>query len=144
MRAVRLAATGDLTRPAIDDTSEDLPWVHRSRGAYLGTPIVVGNYLYSCDGNGVLTCFDAVSGEIRYRERLGAGGGGFTASPVSDGKHLFFPGETGKVFVVRANGKFAVVDANELGESCLATPALSEGMLLFRTRRKLVAIGSAK
>ncbi len=107
----------------------------------MGTPIVVGKFLYSCDGTGVLTCFDAVTGEIRYRERVGADGGGFTASPVSDGRHLFFAGETGKVFVVPANGEFSVVAANELGETCLATPAISNGMLVFRTRHQLIAIG---
>ena len=108
----------------------------------MATPIVVGRNLYSCDGGGVITCFDAVSGEIRYRERIGQGGGGFTASPVSDGSHLFFAGETGKVFVVKAGNEFAVAAENELGETCLASPALADGMLFFRTRFKLIAIGA--
>jgi hypothetical protein len=33
------------------------------------------------------------------------------------------------------------VALNEMGSSVLATPAISEGRLLFRTQRELVAIG---
>ena len=142
MRAVRLSARGEITLRKVDDTSEHIPWVHGRKGAYMATPIVVGKNLYSCDGGGVLTCFDAVSGEIHYRERIGQGGGGFSASPVSDGRHLFFAGETGKVFVVKAGDEFSVVAENELDDTCLASPALAGGMLFFRTRFKLIAIGT--
>ncbi|MBI23291.1 MAG: pyrrolo-quinoline quinone [Roseibacillus sp.] len=142
MRAVRLSARGEITLRKLDETSEHIPWVHGRKGAYMATPIVVGKNLYSCDGGGVLTCFDAASGEIRYRERIGQGGGGFTASPVSDGSHLFFAGETGKVFVVKAGDEFSVAAENELDDTCLASPALAEGMLFFRTRFKLIAIGT--
>jgi outer membrane protein assembly factor BamB len=142
MRAVRLSARGEITLRKLDETSEHIPWVHGRQGAYMATPIVVGKNLYSCDGGGVLTCFDAASGEIRYRERIGQGGGGFTASPVSDGSHLFFAGETGKVFVVKAGDEFSVAAENELDDTCLASPALAEGMLFFRTRFKLIAIGT--
>lgn len=144
IRAVSLDARGDITPKNIGDTSEAIPWVHPKRGAYMGTPIVVGDHLYSCDGNGVLACFDANSGEIIYRERLGAGGGGFTASMVSDGENLFIAGETGRVFVVPANGEFSVRAVNELDDACLATPAISDGMLLVRTRNGLVAVGTEK
>jgi outer membrane protein assembly factor BamB len=141
IRAVRLGATGDITPKKIGDVSESIPWVHPRLGAYMGTPIVVGDNLYSCDGNGVLACFDAKSGEVRYRERLGADGGGFTASPVSDGRHLFFAGESGMVYVVPADGEFSVVASNDLDGACLATPAISDGMLVFRTLHRLIAIG---
>ena len=142
MRAVRLSARGEITLRKVDETSEQIPWVHERKGAYMATPIVVGENLYSCDGGGVLTCFDAASGEIRYRERIGQGGGGFTASPVSDGSHLFFAGETGKVFVVKTGDEFSVAAENELNDTCLASPALADGMLFFRTRFKLIAIGT--
>ncbi len=140
MRAVKLSARGDITPQSIDDTTEHIPWVHKRRGTYLATPIVVGKFLYTCNELGVLSCFDALTGEVRYRERIGEGRGGCTASPVSDGTHLYFPAETGTVFVVPADGEFSVVAANELGESCLVTPAISAGMLIFRTRHQLVAI----
>ena len=106
------------------------------------TPIVVGNFLYGCLDSGVLTCFDAKSGAIRYTERLSKTGEGFTASPVSDGRNLFFTSELGKVFVVPATPEFTVAASNELGETCMATPALADGVLYFRSRGQLIAIGA--
>lgn len=140
MRAVRLEARGDITPPKIEDTNEAVAWVHKRLGNYMGTPIVVGERLYACNDVGMLTCFDARTGEVRFRKRIGDGGGGFTASPVSDGKHLYFAGETGKVFVVAPGDELSLAATNELGETCLATPALADGFLFFRTRSKLIAL----
>jgi outer membrane protein assembly factor BamB len=102
----------------------------------------VGDRVYGCLDNGVLTCFDARTGAIHYNERLGSGGEGFTASPVSDGRHLYFASELGNVHVVQATDKFLAVATNRLNETCMATPAISEGVLFLRTRNKLIAVGS--
>ena len=105
------------------------------------TPIVVGDFLYGCLDNGIVTCFDAKSGAIRYSERLGNGSEGFTASPVSDGKNLYFTSEIGNVYVIPANGSFSVAATNTLNETCLSTAAISDGTLFYRTRHELLAIG---
>jgi hypothetical protein len=89
----------------------------------------------------VVTCFDGKSGKIFYNERLNGPAQGYTASPVSDGRHLYFPGETGKVLVVPAGDAFSIVATNDLGEICMASPAIADGTLFFRTRSKLIAIG---
>jgi outer membrane protein assembly factor BamB len=141
LRAVRLDAMGDITPSDITETNKAIVWVHPRQGSYLPTPIVVGGLLYSCNDNGVLTCFDARTGAIQYSERLNTGSQGFSASPVSDGKYLFFSGESGDVYVVPVGPKFSVVATNSLEEICMATPALSDGMLFFRTREHLLAIG---
>ena len=104
------------------------------------TPILVGENLYGCTDNGVLTCFDAKSGKVHFSERLTSGNQGFTASPVSDGGHLYFASELGNVFVVRAQTEFSTVATNSLGETCMATPAISDGSLFFRTRGHLVCV----
>ena len=49
---------------------------------------------------------------------------------------------SGLVHVVKPGPEFAELATNDLGETCLATPALSAGRLFFRTRSQLVAIGS--
>jgi outer membrane protein assembly factor BamB len=143
MRAIRLDAEGDITPPDVGDTNQAIAWAHSRQGNYMQTPIVVGDLLFSCTDNGILTCFDAKTGAIRYSERLGKGGQGFTASPVSDGQHLFLASEQGEVFIVPVADKFSVVATNELGEPCMASPALSEGTIFFRTQGKVIAIGSA-
>lgn len=140
IRAIRLTATGDITPPKIEDTNEHIAWVHDKMGNYMQTPIVVGDYIYACYDNGVLSCFDAKTGEVQYRERLN--GGGYTSSPISDGNHIYFAGETGNVFVVPANGKFSITSKNNIGGNCLATPAISGNVIYFRTQHKLIAVGA--
>ena len=77
----------------------------------------------------------------RRPERLGEGRSGFSASPVSAGERVYFTSEEGDVFVLRAGPKFEVLAVNSLGEVTMATPAVSEGVLYFRTRSHLVAVG---
>jgi outer membrane protein assembly factor BamB len=142
MRAIRLEARGDITPADPGQTNAAIAWTHARQGTYMQTPIVVGERVYGCLDNGVLTCFDARTGAIRYNERIGDGAEGFTASPVSDGRQLYFPSEVGNVYVVPATDKFSVIATNRLGETCMASPAISESALFFRTRNKLISVGA--
>lgn len=142
MRAIRPEATGDITHPDPAGTNTGIAWVHPRQGNYMQTPIAVSNRVYGCVDNGVLSCFDAKTGKIFYSERLSSIAQGYTASPVSDGRHLYFSGETGKVLVVPVADKFSLAATNNLGETCMATPAISDGALLFRSRTKLIAVGN--
>jgi outer membrane protein assembly factor BamB len=142
MRAIRTDAAGDLTPDESGATKPGVAWNHDRKGNYMQTPIVVGGLLFGCADVGLLTCFDAKTGEIRYSERLATSSEGYTASPVSDGRHIYFTSELGNVFVVPAADKFSVVATNALEETCLSTPAISDGAMFFRTREKLVAVGA--
>lgn len=104
------------------------------------TPLVAGDLLFACNDMGILTCFDARKGVVHFSERLSQRAQGFTASPVSDGRYLYFASELGNVFVVAAEPKLNLKGVHPLPETCMATPAISDGMLLFRTRHQLIAI----
>ena len=97
-------------------------------------------YLYTCSNAGIVTCREAKTGKQVYKERLG-GGGGYTASPVAADGKVYFTGEEGVVRVVRAGPKFEVLAVNPLGDSCMATPAISDGMIFFRTQHYLFGVG---
>ncbi len=141
MRAIRPNAMGDITAPKPSDTNAAIAWVHPRQGNYMQTPIVVGDRLYGCTDSGVVTCFEAQSGKIIYSERLGGPAQGYTASPVSDGRNLFYPGETGKVMIVPVADQFSIKGTVDLGDLCMASPAVADGTIFFRTRGKLIAIG---
>jgi outer membrane protein assembly factor BamB len=141
MRAVRLNATGDITPPEMGATNQFVAWCHARKGNYLQTPIAVGNLLWGCLDNGMVTCFDLKTGQLHFEERLSSGKQGFTASPVAAGAHLYFTGEQGDVFVLATTNKFSVLATNQLGGISLSTPAISDGVLYFRTTEKMLAIG---
>lgn len=148
LRAIRTSARGTLdvpeTRggePQPPEAAESIAWWREKDGIYMPTPICVDGLLYACSGSGVLSCYDVTSGERLYRERLGTGGLGFTASPVSAGDRIYFPAEDGSVYVVRAGREFEQLAKNAMNDICMATPAIAHGVLYVRTRARLYAVG---
>jgi outer membrane protein assembly factor BamB len=107
------------------------------------TPLVWEDFLYSCHVDGILSCYEARTGLLIYRERLGTGGEGFTASPVAADGKIYFTSEKGSVFVVKPGREFAVLATSQLNEVCMASPAISQGSLYFRTQSHLVAVGAS-
>jgi outer membrane protein assembly factor BamB len=152
IRAVRLLARGDLTKsdkhpsdePAISSelsAADGLAWSHPRGGPYMPTPIVYREYLYTCANNGVVTCYHATTGtQIKRRRLRGGSATSFVASPVAGDGHLYLTSEEGDVFVLKAGPELATSHVNPLGEPCLATPAISEGVIFFRTKDHLVAV----
>jgi outer membrane protein assembly factor BamB len=139
--AVKTGARGDITLPEGKTSNEHIAWSVERGGAYMQTPLVYGDLLYTCRDNGVLSVYRALTGEKLYQERLGGGGSGFTASPVAADGKVYFTSEEGDVFVVRAGERFELLAKNSLGEVTMATPAISEGRLFFRTKSHLLAVG---
>ncbi len=137
--AVKIDARGTLDPEA---EGEGIAWWRRRGGNYMQTPIVLGDFLFCCADTGVISCYDAKTGNQHFRERLrqGQSGFGFTASPVSDGKKIYYATEDGYVFVVKAAPALEILAQNGMGESCMASPALTGKTLLVRTRHHLVAI----
>ena len=56
---------------------------------------------------------------------------GFTASGVAADGKLYFTSEIGEVHVVKAAADYEQLAFNEMGEECLATPAISEGVIYW-------------
>ena len=121
------------------DKEEFMRWSYTRRGNYMQTPLVYGEEAYFCNDAGILTCYDVSSGEELFRERIGSGVTGFTGSGVAADGKLYFASEEGDVHVVLA-GFFDELAVNSLGEECMTSPAISEGVLYYRTRGHLVAI----
>lgn len=139
--AVRPEAVGDIT-PKDGAPGGAVVWHVSRNGAYMQTPIVYRGLLYSCIDRGVLKCYDAGTGEMLYQERLGKGMSGFTSSPVAGDGRVYFASEEGDVFAVGAGREFRKPRANPLGEVCMSTPAISEGVIYYRTRGHVIAIGA--
>ena len=126
-------ATGDITLAEGKETNDHIAWSKKRGGTYMPTPIVYGDYLYTCSNNGVLTCYDAKSGERIYQQRAAGQSNAFSASPIAADGKLYLAGEDGDVFVVKAGKEYQLLATNPMGEVMMATPAISQGMLFIRT-----------
>ena len=131
-------AKGDVT-PEEGKENPAVAWWIRRGGNYMQTPIVLEDYLYGCQDNGVVSCWEAKTGKQVFRQRIG-GGKGFTASPIAIGKKLYFTAEDGMVYVLEAGAEFKLLKENSLGEESMATPAVSGGVVYFRTKGHLAAV----
>ncbi len=137
--AVRPGANGDIALPAAAGVEGHIVWQNRAVPHVL-TPIVYGDFLYVCADNGVLSQYSVKTGEFVNRERLGGRGSSFSASPVAADGKLYFTSEDGEVFVVRAGVQYELLSTNAIGEVVMATPAISDGILLVRGQHHLFAV----
>lgn len=137
--AVRAGATGDITLRGTAESSEQVAWSKKRGGPYMPTPLLYGNYLYTCSNNGTVACYEARTGRQVYQERLASGG--YSASPVAADGRLYFTSEEGEVSVVKAGPAFELLAVNPLGDVCMATPAISDGRIFFRTQHSVLGIG---
>jgi outer membrane protein assembly factor BamB len=121
------------------ESSDQVAWSNKRGGPYLPTPVLYRGYLYMCSNNGLVGCFEARTGKRVYQERLG-GTDGYSASPVAADGHLYFTSEQGKVTVLKAGPVFELLAVNQVGDICMATPAIADGWIIFRTQHDVLGI----
>jgi outer membrane protein assembly factor BamB len=138
--AIRPGASGDISLKDGKSSSEHVAWSYQRGGTYMPTPIIYGDYLYTCANQGILTCYNAKTGERIYQERIGGKGGSYSASPVAADGKLYLSSEDGEVFVVKAGPKYELLATNPMGEVMMATPAISDGIIFVRGVSHVFAI----
>jgi outer membrane protein assembly factor BamB len=141
---VRPGHRGDLSLPEGSSASEAIAWSLPRGGTYIPTPILYRGLLYTVNNNGLLTCYEAETGKQLYQTRLGEMGASFSSSPVAADGRLYFAGETGEVYVLRAGPDYELIATNPMDEVVMATPAASAGLLVVRTLGHIVGIGGTR
>lgn len=137
---IRPDAKGDIT-PKDEKDQPGVAWWKAKGGSYMPTPLIYENNFYVGDDNGRLRVYDARSGEERYNHRVNTRSTTFSASPVAADGKLYFSSEDGDVYVVKAGNAFEALAKNAMGETCMATPAIADGLLFIRTRDHLYCLG---
>ncbi len=137
---VKPAARGDLTLGAGKTSSDAVVWSKTGRGSYMPTPLALDGLLYVLGNNGVFDAYKIGTGEEVYRQRLPVVGSGYSASPVTADGKIYLSGEDGDMLVVAAGPVFKLLGTNAMGESVMATPALSDGVMYVRGLNTLFAV----
>jgi len=105
---------------------------------YVPTSVARGELLFLWSDQGVVTCLDAPSGKIHWRERVG---GRFFGSPVCVGDRLYCMSREGQMIVLAAAEKYKLLAEIDLEEPSCATPSIADGVMYLRTTGHLMAIG---
>lgn len=138
--AIRPGHSGDISLAKGAASNDAIAWSNDREGTYIPTPIVYRGLLYTLNNNGILTAYDAQTGERVYRARVGSGGS-FSASPVAADGRLYFATEDGEVFVAKAGREYVELAKQEMKEVIMATPAISNGLIVLRTMKHVYGIG---
>ena len=120
-----------------------LLWSHERGGAYMPTPLLYRGLFYVVHHNSRIVAYDAKTGAAIYKSRFSRGGT-FTGSPVAVNGKLYTATEEGLVYVLDAGPEYREIAVNDMGQPLMASPAVSEGTLLFRTPSRLVAVAHHK
>ena len=141
MYAFRPGAVGDISLKSGEDKNAFLAWTTSKGSPYTPTPIIYGDLFYVLADNGVLSAYDAKTGENIYQQRLPTS---FSASPVAANGKLYLSSEDGDVFVVKAGRQYELLSRNVMSQPLMATPALTEGMLIVRGENAIYALGERR
>jgi outer membrane protein assembly factor BamB len=87
-----------------------------------------------------MTAYNPETGQRAFRGRVGAGGS-FSASPVAADGKLYVASEDGEIYVLTAAPGLTQVAKNDMKEVVMATPAISDGVIVVRTLGHLYGIG---
>lgn len=144
MFAIKPGARGDITLKGEQTTSDFITWSAKRGGPYIPTPVIYHDQLYVLLNNGVLASYSVADGKQIYQERVGGTGGSFSASPIAADGKLYLSSEDGDIFVVKAGPKYELLAKNAIGEVIMATPAVSDGLLIVRGLKNVYAIAAPK
>ena len=137
--AIKPGAKGDISLQGDATKSDSIAWSHKNGGPYMPTPVVYGDLFYTTNNSGILTVYNAKTGERVYRQRIGSGGAYSASVVAADGK-IYFTSEDGEIFVIKAGDKYELLAQNPMGEVLMATPAISDGIIFVRGIKSLFAI----
>ncbi len=139
LMAVRLGREGDLTG------SDAILWTHTRGTSYTASPVLHDNKFYSLTDNGMLSCFNATTGEPYYHQQRLPQPDNFKASPVAAGGNLYLASESGVVTVIKMGEKFEIVATNTLADQMfVASPVVAEGEMFLRSKTHLFCVSDGK
>lgn len=142
VKVLKPGASGEISIKAQERSY--VAWFSERGGPYVPTPIVYREHLYICGDRGVITCLNAKTGEQFYQRRINDQSVGFSASPVAGDGKIYLASEDGDVYVLQAGSAYQLLAVNSMGEPLIATPAISNGMLIVRGQHHVFGIVEEK
>jgi outer membrane protein assembly factor BamB len=135
VQAIKGGGTGDVTKThLLWNVTKPLP-------SNLVSPLVSGNRVFVVKAGGISSCLDASTGKPNWEMKRIRNYGDYYASPVAGDGKIYIAGRNGFVIVLADGPKLKQLAKNDLEGEIIATPAIADGRLYFRTRQKLICIG---
>lgn len=103
-------------------------------------PLISNVQAVDLDGDGLLDIVvcDCRSNSVNWIRQFPAGV--YTETVITDGK-LYIVDEQGTVYIIQDGTSFKLLAEIPLNDVCLTAPAITDGMIFFRTQKFLIAVG---
>ncbi len=135
IQAIKLTSRGDIS------DSDNIVWNTRKSAPYVASPVLSGERLYMSKGtDAILSCLNALTGEIYYQDQRLEGLRGLYASPVAANGYVYVAGREGTVMVLKDAPHFEIVSTNVLSDKIDASPVMLEKELFLRGHDYLYCI----
>jgi len=138
--AIKPGAKGDISLVKDQTSNEFIVWSQARGGTYLPSPVAYEGAVYALTETGILSRFDAKTGNMTYKTRIDPRATAFTTSPWAYNGKLYCLSEEGQTFVIATGEEFKLLHVNELDDMAQASPALVGERLLIRTEHRLYSI----
>ena len=115
-----------------------IAWEYEDDLAEASSPTVFNGLLFMASSYGMLTCFDATSGEVQWSHEFSKG---FYSSPIAAAGNVYLIDHGGMTHVFKADSQFTAIADNPLGEKSDAIPAFMHGRIYIRGEKNLYCIG---
>jgi outer membrane protein assembly factor BamB len=136
LMAIRLGREGDLTG------TDAVVWSQTKGTSYTPSPVIFENKLYVLTDTGMVSCFNARTGEPYYHQVRLPKSYSFKSSPVGANGRLYLASENDDVVVLKMGEKFEVLATNTIPDQVfIATPAITGGEIFLRSKTTLFCIG---
>lgn len=138
--AVKTSAAGDITLKENETSSQYVQWSIPRGGSYMHTMLLYNDRLYNVGWNGMVNCYDPYTGAEKWSGKLGKSES-FVASPVASDGRIFIVSESGIVYIISDGDTFNQLAEIPMGDVSLVAPAITDGMIVFRTQKHLIGVG---
>jgi len=139
LMAIRLGREGDLTG------TDAIVWSQTKGNSYTPSPVIHDNKLYVLTDGGMVSCYNARTGEPYYHQQRLPKPYSFKSSPVGANGKLYLASENEDVIVLRMGEKFEVLATNTLADQMfIATPAIMDNEIYLRGQNTLFCIREGK
>lgn len=123
-------------------TDGQVAWKQTRGLPYVPSPLYYRDRVYLIRDGGIVSSFDAKTGQPHYQQERIDAIGNYYASPVAADGRIYVASLNGRVTVLAAGGELPrILHQADFAERISATPALVEKTLYLRTPKALFAFG---
>lgn len=128
--AIRLGGRGDVT-------DSHVAWKAVRQISKNPSPLLVDDLLFVISDNGICSCFDAITGETHWQQRIG---GNYSASPVLANGHVFVMSHEGAITAIPVSRERKEPITSQAPGELKASPAIVDSSVIIRSGSKLYRI----